>query len=208
MIRYTFVGIIGFCISGCTRAPVQFDLLTEDQKRLPVNALASMHVAEGLEVELFASEPMVTNPTNISVDSKGRVWVCEAYNYDVSPEQADKKGDRIVVLEDTDHNGKADKRTVFYQGTDLLLPLGVMVLGDKVYVTCSPNVFIFTDTNKDLVPESKEVLFTRMSKGEHSTHSMFPGPDGMIYFSIGNYTRNIVDKIGNPLLEKGGFTIS
>ncbi len=167
-----------------------------------------MQVADGLEVELFASEPMVTNPTNITVDAMGRVWVCEAYNYDVAPEQADTKGDRIVVLEDTDHNGKADKRTVFYQGTDLLLPLGVMVLGDKVFVTCSPNVFIFTDTNKDLVPESKEVLFTRMSKGEHSTHSMSPGADGMIYFSIGNNTRNIVDNAGNPLLEKGGLTIS
>src|SRR5688572_19348135 len=195
---------------NCEHSDVKrnFDSLTEDQKRLPENALSSMQVSDGLDVELFAAEPMVTNPTNISVDPMGRVWVCEAYNYDVAPENADAKGDRIIVLEDTNHDGKADKRTVFYQGTDLLLPLGVMVLGDKVYVTCSPNVFIFTDTNKDLVPESKEVLFTRMSKGEHSTHSMSPGADGMIYFSIGNYTRNIVDNAGNPLLEKGGFTIS
>ena len=185
-----------------------FDLLTEDEKRLPENALSSMQVVDGLEVELFASEPMITNPTNISVDPMGRVWVCEAYNYDVAPEQRDAKGDRLVVLEDTDHDGKADKRTVFYQGTDLLLPLGVMVLGDKVYVTCSPNVFIFTDANKDLVPERKDVLFTRMSKGEHSAHSMLPGPDGMIYFSIGNYTRNIVDSAGNPLVDKSGFIIS
>ena len=84
-----------------------------------------MHVADGLQVELFASEPMVTNPTNISVDSKGRVWVCEAYNYDVSPAHEDKKGDRIIVLEDQDHDGKADKRTVFYQGTDITTPLGI-----------------------------------------------------------------------------------
>ena len=167
-----------------------------------------MQVVDGLEVELFASEPMITNPTNISVDPMGRVWVCEAYNYDVAPEQRDEKGDRIVVLEDTDHDGKADKRTIFYQGTDLLLPLGVMVLGDKIYVTCSPNIFIFTDANNDLVPERKDILFTRMSKGEHSTHSMSPGPDGMIYFSVGNYTRNMVDSAGNPLVDKSGFIIS
>src|SRR5690349_12318588 len=85
-------------LQGCEKSNeggVRFKDLAEDQKRLPDNALAAMHVADGLEVELFASEPMVTNPTNISVDSEGRVWVCEAYNYDVSPEQADKKGDRI-----------------------------------------------------------------------------------------------------------------
>lgn len=194
----------------CVRSPTSqnFDSLPEEQKRLAENALSSMQVAHGLEVELFAAEPMITNPTNITVDPMGRVWVCEAYNYDVAPDQVDAKGDRLVVLEDTDHDGRADKRTVFYQGTDLLLPLGVMVLGDKIYVTSSPNVFIFTDADGDLVPEKKEVLFTRMSKGEHSTHSMSPGPDGMIYFSIGNYTRNIVDSGMNPLVDKGGFTIS
>lgn len=185
-----------------------FDSLTEDQKRLPENALSGMKVADGLEVELFAAEPMLTNPTNISVDAQGRVWVCEAYNYDVAPDQADKKGDRIVVLEDVNEDGKADKRTVFYQGTDLFLPLGITVLDDKIYVTCSPNVFVFTDNNGDLIPESKQVLFSKMSKGEHSTHSLFPGPDGMLYFSIGNYTREIVDKNGNPLIDKAGFTIS
>ena len=46
-----------------------------------------MQVAEGLEVELFAAEPMLTNPTNISEHAAGRVWVCEAYNYDVAPEK-------------------------------------------------------------------------------------------------------------------------
>ncbi len=184
-----------------------FETLTEDEKRLPQNALSSMQVASGLEIELFAAEPMITNPTNISVDAQGRVWVCEAYNYDVAPDKADAEGDRIVVLEDTDHDGKADKRTVFYQGKDLFLPLGITILGDKVYVTCSPNVFVFTDQNGDLVPESKDILFNRMHKGEHSTHSLMPGPDGMIYFSLGNYTRDIADKHGNPINDRAGITL-
>jgi putative membrane-bound dehydrogenase-like protein len=209
MIRLYSIVVISFLFYSCDRGTIRFDSLTEEEKRLPENALASMHVAEGLEVELFASEPMVTNPTNISVDSKGRVWVCEAYNYDVSPEQADKKGDRIVVLEDSDHDGKADKRTVFYQGTDITTPLGIMVVGNKVYVTRSPNLFVFTDTNGDLVADTKDSLFTNMGrKGDHSAHSMFPGPDGKFYFSTGNFAGEIKDRNGNPIVDRGGVAVN
>src|SRR5688572_13142872 len=112
MVKRVIFFFMSLLVLNCERSRNNrnFDLLTEDQKRLPENALSSMQVADGLEVELFASEPMITNPTNITVDAMGRVWVCEAYNYDVAPEKADTKGDRLVVLEDTDHNGKADKR--------------------------------------------------------------------------------------------------
>ncbi len=189
------------------RTAEKYESLTDDQKRLPENALRSMRTAAGLEVQQFAAEPMITNPTNITIDKLGRVWVCEAYNYDVAPEKADPKGNRIIVLEDANQDGMADKRTVFYQGEDLFLPLGVTVLDDKIYVTCSPNVLVFTDSNYDLVPEKKEVLFSKMGKGEHSAHSMSPGPDGMIYFSLGNYTRNIADKEGKALIDKAGFSV-
>lgn len=55
--------------------------LTDDQKRLPENAVSALKVADGLEVALFASEPMLSNPTNMDIDAKGRVWITEAYNY-------------------------------------------------------------------------------------------------------------------------------
>ena len=200
-------------MSGCSpsrdESSLEFASLSEDEKRLPENALASMTVAEGMEVQLFAAEPMITNPTNISVDHLGRVWVCEAYNYDVSPEEEDSKGDRIVVLEDTDHNGVADKRTVFYQGTDINTPLGIFVTGTKVYVSRSPNVFVFEDNNGDLVPDKKEVLFTNLGrKGDHSAHSVFGGPDGKLYFSTGNSAGEIKDKDGNPILDRAGLEVS
>src|SRR5688572_11051842 len=112
--------VIGFVIlfACCSDGPdkqnkTKFAQLPEQEQRLPANALAGLTVADGLQVELFASEPMLTNPTNISVDQEGRVWVCEAYNYDVEEEQEDQKGDLIIVLEDTDHDGKADKKTIF-----------------------------------------------------------------------------------------------
>src|SRR3954468_382404 len=62
---------------------------------------------EGLEAKLFASEPMFANPCDMDVDSKGRVWVTEGWNYRAS--KLRPEGDRIVVMEDTDGDGKADK---------------------------------------------------------------------------------------------------
>ncbi|KKL22901.1 hypothetical protein LCGC14_2430750, partial [marine sediment metagenome] len=86
---------------------------------MPENALASMDVVEGLILQLFASEPMLTNPTNMAIDAKGRVWVCEGTNYRsfANPEISyDNKGDRILILEDTDGDGVADTQKVYYQG--------------------------------------------------------------------------------------------
>ena len=188
---------------------IDFSSLTEEQKRLPQNALSSMTVTEGLTVELFASEPMVTNPTNISVDSKGRVWVCEAYNYDVTTDQTDKKGDRIVVLEDTDGDGKADKKTIFYQGKEITTPLGILALGNKVYVTRSPLVYVFSDENGDLIADKKDSIFTNLGrKGDHSAHSLFPGPDGQLYFSTGNYAGAIQDRNHRAIVDKAGFEVN
>src|SRR5436305_1889351 len=87
----------------------------------PEESLQSLKVPEGLEVKLFATEPDLVNPTNIDIDSKGRVWVLEAANY--RKFKTRPEGDRIVVLEDTNGDGKADKTTVFYQDPSLFAPL-------------------------------------------------------------------------------------
>ena len=110
--------------------------------------LKKMTVADGLEVTLFASEPMMVNPCDMDVDARGRVWITEGANYrkwnspPVRPE-----GDRILIMEDTDGDGAADKSTVFYQGPEINSALGICVLGNKVIVSVSPNVFVFTDEN-------------------------------------------------------------
>jgi hypothetical protein len=73
--------------------------------------------AEGLEATLWASEPLVVNPTNMDVDSRGRVWVSEGLNYRLThgnkPFKRIEDADKIKILEDTDGDGKADKVTVF-----------------------------------------------------------------------------------------------
>ena len=97
-------------------------------KHSPEQSLSDLKVYEGLEVTLFASEPMFSNPTNIAIDERGRVWVCEGFNYrnQYNPKNPIKEeGDRIMILEDTDGDGHADKSKVFYQGTDVNSALGI-----------------------------------------------------------------------------------
>lgn len=175
----------------------------------PETSLADLKVYDGLEVALFASEPMFTNPTNISIDSRGRIWVCEAYNYrnHLNPKNPVKEeGDRIMILEDTDGDGVADKSKVFYQGTDVNAALGICVLGNKVYVSCSPNVFVFTDEDGDDVPDKKEVLFTGI-KGEqhdHGMHTFTFGHDGRLYFNMGNEGKLLLTAAGDTVVDVHG----
>jgi len=179
----------------------------------PAEGLAALDVAEGLEAGLFTSEPMILSPTNIDIDSRGRVWVCEVTNYR-GRRNTRKKGDRILILEDTDGDGKADTSKVFYQGRDIDSALGICVLGNKVIVSCSPNVFVFTDTDGDDKPDSKELLFTGIqgAQHDHTVHAFVFGPEGKLYFNFGNVGRTIkdpktgkviVDAAGNEVTDKG-----
>ena len=200
MVKYNtilFASLLILAIS-CTETKSPEEHSTE-------SSLADLKVYKGLEVGLFASEPMFTNPTNISIDARGRVWVCEAYNYrnKNNPKNPVKKeGDRIMILEDTDGDGIADKSKVFYQGTDVNAALGICVLGNKVFVSCSPNVFVFTDEDGDDIPDKKEILFTGI-KGEqhdHGMHTFTFGHDGRLYFNMGNE--------GGLLLTAAGDTVT
>ena len=87
--------------------------------------LKNFKTAEGLEVSLFAAEPMVRNPANMDVDARGRVWVTEGANYRLWQKwgKLRPEGDRIVILEDTDGDGRMDKATVFLD--KLVLPRAV-----------------------------------------------------------------------------------
>lgn len=171
----------------------------------PEHATASFKLFDSLTVSLFASEPMVVNPTNLDIDEKGRVWICESYNYAVPKEKQKESGGRIIILEDTNHDGKADKRSVYYQGEDVNIALGIAVLGNKVYVARSPDMLIFTDQNGDDVPDKKEKLLTGMGQpGDHSVHAVVFGPDGKFYFNMGNQAGPVMDKNGKTIIDLSG----
>ncbi len=187
--------------------------LTEEQKHLPQNAVSALKVADGLDIALYASEPMLTNPTNMDIDHKGRVWITEAYNYRINlhPDHPVKTtGDRILILEDTNEDGKADTSKVFYQDTSINAALGIAVLGNKVIVSCSPNVFVLTDTNGDDKADKKEVLFQGIGgvQHDHAIHAFTFGPDGKLYFNFGNAGDSIKDRNGNVIRDIEGNLVN
>ncbi|MFC5049356.1 PVC-type heme-binding CxxCH protein [Rubritalea spongiae] len=165
---------------------------------------------ENLEVTLWAQSPMLFNPTNMDIDHKGRIWVAEGVNYRRESGRR-KEGDRIVVLEDTTGDGKADKSHTFVQDTDLESPLGVAVFDNKVVVSQPPNLLVYTDVNRNLkydpAVDKKEVLLTGFNarQHDHSLHSVTAGPDGKWYFNNGNCGAIFTDKSGKTFNMNGSY---
>ena len=156
----------------------------------------------GLEATLFACEPMVVNPCDMDIDARGRVWINEGANYRITMHTnwgiIRPGGDRISVLEDTDGDGHADKQSTFYQDETINSALGICILGNKVIVSSSPNVFVLTDTDGDGVADKRELLFQDTSRGDHDhcVHAFVFGPDGKLYFNFGNEIRELRRPVG------------
>ena len=178
-------------------------------ERSPETAVAGLDLAAGLDIQLFAAEPMLLSPSNIDVDHLGRIWVCEVVNYRrfANGNNPDRpEGDRILVLEDTDGDGKADRQTVFHQGRDIDSAHGVCVLGNRVIVSAGDSVFSFYDDNGDLRADRREVMFTGIkgTQHDHGIHSFTFGPDGRLYFNFGNSGEELHTPDGKIVVDLAG----
>ena len=149
-----------------------------------------MTVPEGFQVKLFAGEPDVRQPIAMCLDDRGRVWVAEAYSYPVRRADKDAK-DRILIFEDTDGDGKFDKRTVFMEGLNLVSGLEVGFGG--VWIGAAPYLmFVPIKEGEDKPAGPAKILLDGW--GYHDTHetlnSFSWGPDGWLYGCHGVFTHS------------------
>ncbi len=164
----------------------------------------ALYLPADLEATLWAEAPMFYNPTNMDIDAKGRVWITEAVNYRKFNNKPEGRldhpdGERIIILEDTNGDGKADNSKVFVTDPDLVSPLGIAVIGNKIIVSCSPNLVVYTDENGDDKPDKKEIMLTGFGglDHDHALHAVVAGPDGKYYFNTGNAgPHSVTDKDG------------
>ncbi len=164
----------------------------------PEKAAAAMTVPEGFTVQLCAGEPDVRQPIAMCLDDRGRVWVAEAYSYPVR--RPDKEArDRILIFEDTDGDGKFDKRTVFMEGLNLVSGLEVGFGG--VWIGAAPYLlFVPVKDGEDKPAGPPKVLLDGWGyEDTHETLNTFTwGPDGWLYGCHGVFTHSRVGKPGTP----------
>ena len=152
----------------------------------PAEALKAFEAAPGLRVELVAAEPLVASPCAIAFDSKGRLFVAENRGYPIGPKEGEKPAGVIALLEDTDGDGRMDKRTVF--ADSLTFPNGVLPWNGGLIVTCAPDVLFLKDNDGDGVADERRVLLTGFATtGSTQLRVNAPtiGPDGLIYLAAG-----------------------
>jgi putative membrane-bound dehydrogenase-like protein len=156
----------------------------------PADAIARMTVPDGFSVELVAAEPDLVNPVAMTFDERGRIWVTESLEY---PRREPGPGrDRIKILEDTDHDGRADKFTIFAEGFNI--PSGIAVGAGGVWVANAPDILFLQDTDGDDRADRREVVVTGF--GRDDTHelpnSLTWGPDGWLYGLNGVFNRSLI----------------
>ena len=153
----------------------------------PEEALKKFSMPPGYRVELVASEPLIQDPVMIDWDGDGRLWAVEMPGYmpDINAKGEHEPIGKIVVLEDTNRDGRMDKRTVFQDG--LVLARWLKVLDRGVLVAEPPNLWLFQDTNGDLRADRKELVTNQYGRKEgnveHNANSLLWALDNNIYTS-------------------------
>ncbi|MBM3977848.1 MAG: dehydrogenase, partial [Planctomycetes bacterium] len=187
-------------------------MAAQEPRGAPAAPLAEgLEVSEGLEARVWAESPLLYNPTAIDIDPEGRVWVAEAVNYRQwsgrNPGLHHEAGDRIVVLSDTDGDGRCDESRVFAQDRELVAPLGILWMDKSVLVSCSPTAWLYHDDDGDRVADRREEFLTGFGgrDHDHGLHSFVLGPDGMLYVAVGNAGPHIVRDRAGWTLRSGSI---
>ncbi len=164
----------------------------------PQMAVQNMTLKDGFQVNIFASEPAITQPMAFCWDSKGRLWVAENRDYESRGTGFANSGDsRILILEDTDRDGAADKRSVFAEG--IPFPAGIAVGLGGLWLGAPPNLLFIPDRDGDDRADMNDIEVRLTGWGirdRHETLNSFHwGPDGWLYGCQGFATPS---RVGPP----------
>ncbi len=194
--------------------PVQTNYKINSKDGLPTylksaEAVASLTVPEGYRVALFASEqefPDLANPVQMAFDNRGRLWVATMPGYPHWKPGDPKPNDKLLILEDTNNDGKADKQTVFADG--LHMPLGFEFAPEGVYVAESSHLMLLRDLNGDDRADQRDYILSGFD--DHDTHhainAFCADPSGAFYLSEGTFLHSHVETVyGTIRSSNGGF---
>ncbi len=169
-------------------------------------AIQDIQPEKGLKIQLFADEkkfPELVNPVQMAWDTRGRLWVSAWLNY---PERSptSTKGDSLLVFEDTDGDGEADKCTTF--ADDLNCPTGFNFYKDGVIVMQSPNLVYIEDTDGDGRGDKRTILLMGLCAADshHETNALNYDCGGAIYPSDGVFHRTQVETLYGPVRNTNG----
>ncbi len=172
-------------------------------------AIAKIKIDPEYKIELFASEtefPDLEKPVQMAFDNKGRLWVACMPTYPHFKPGDSKPNDKILILEDTNNDGKADIRKVFADG--LQLPLGFEFADNGVYVSQGTNLVLLTDTNGDDKADKKEIILSGYDDHDthHNSHAYTMDPSGAFYSGEGVFLHtNVETPYGTVRATNGGF---
>jgi mono/diheme cytochrome c family protein/glucose/arabinose dehydrogenase len=173
------------------------------------DALNKFKLPAGYKIELFASEKEfadLANPVQLSFDNKGRLWVATMPSYPHYKPGDKKPDDKIIILEDTDADGRADKQIVFADG--LHLPVGFELAPEGVYISQGTNLMLFTDTDGDDKADNREIILSGFDDHDthHAHHAYTTDPSGAIYMGEGVFLHTNVETSYGPVrATNGGF---
>lgn len=173
------------------------------------DALDKLKVPAGYKIELFASEkefPDLANPVQMTFDNKGRLWVVTMPSYPHYKPGDSKPDDKIMIYEDTNNDGKADKETIFVRG--LSVPVGFEITPEGVYVSQGTNLMLYTDTDGDDHADKQTVIMSGFD--DHDTHHEISAwtsdPSGAMYMGEGVFLHtNVETSYGTVRGTNGGF---
>lgn len=175
---------------------------TKSKPLSPAEAAAAFRVPPGFKVGVFAAEPDVQNPIALAWDPRGRLWIAENYTYAERPKKFDLDlRDRVVILEDADGDGRAERRTVFTDRVQMLT--GIELGRGGVWLMCPPHVLFIPDRNGDDVPDGEpEIVLDGFDVPAENYHNFANGlrwgPDGWLYGRCGASAPGRIGVPGTP----------